>query len=332
MTKHIFNTWYPIAFSDDIKMNKSYAISLLNEPLVIFRDVTRRVAVLQDRCPHRSTPLSLGKIQNGKIECPYHGWQFDGEGKCQHIPSLLPDKTIPPYANAIAKPVLEKHSIIWIALLEEPCSTQQSANIDECFDTLHSWTDADTIRFNYSIDINIPHELMIENLLDPSHLPFAHDGTISKRNKAAPIDFNLEPVASGLAGQAITYYKDNQRKQTFYFHPPFTVYFDLFFKKSAIRQIHYCLPLTKTSMRLNSIFYYKNMKWLKWIPGINRLQQRMSRKIVNQDIAMLTGQYNNLQLKAKPWNQAVSADKLAMNYRQWFNKISTEHQIWFEHF
>ena len=70
------------------------------------------------------------------------------------------------------------------------------------------------------------------------------------------------------------------------------------------------------------------MPWLNWVPFINSIQKRMSKKIVNQDIAMLQGQHHNINQGAKAWNQAINADKMAMAYRHWLNQ-SLQTSPWF---
>ncbi len=82
------NCWYPITFIQDIPSDRPLGFSLYDEPFVIFRDGDGKLACLQDRCSHRAAKLSEGQILDGKIECLYHGWQFDREGKCTKIPQL----------------------------------------------------------------------------------------------------------------------------------------------------------------------------------------------------------------------------------------------------
>lgn len=80
------DAWYPVALSSELKQ-KPISRTLMNQALVIFRHL-EGVACLLDRCPHRRVPLSMGRVVDNNIECPYHGWQFNYEGRCQHIPSL----------------------------------------------------------------------------------------------------------------------------------------------------------------------------------------------------------------------------------------------------
>ena len=67
------NYWYPIFSSTDLSSQNILATKLFGEPLVLFRDSSGVVNTLLDRCPHRSVPLSLGRLCAGKIECMYHG-------------------------------------------------------------------------------------------------------------------------------------------------------------------------------------------------------------------------------------------------------------------
>ena len=74
------------------------------------------VSAFPARCPHRLVPLSAGTVVDGRLTCPYHGWQFDGEGRCVSIPSLGPDGTAPPRADLpVPWAVEERHGWVWLA-------------------------------------------------------------------------------------------------------------------------------------------------------------------------------------------------------------------------
>ena len=311
-----FENWYPICAIEKLVAGGIYPFRLLNEPLILFRNAMGQAVCLQDRCPHRSTPLSLGRLVNGVVECRYHGWQFDGTGQCVRIPALAKESAFPKRSCAVAKLVVEEYGLIWVYHGNQQSTQSLSANYDQHFS---GYIGKNCTRFDYSMDIAIPHELMIENLLDPAHLPFAHHGTLSKREKAAPIKFTIHHEQDKICGISETASSPRNKQQRFYFDPPCTVYFDISFKGRGIRQVHYCLPLTPETMRLNSVFFYQNMPWMKWMPFIKAFHNRMSRKIVKQDIAMLKGQYQNIQQGAKPWHQAIAADQLALHYRNWLN-------------
>ena len=86
--------WYIAAASTELK-NKPIRVMLWNEPLVLFRDADGLPQALLDRCPHRNVPLSAGTILQNHIQCPYHGWEFDGKGTCVHIPGRIQNSASP---------------------------------------------------------------------------------------------------------------------------------------------------------------------------------------------------------------------------------------------
>src|SRR5438034_8931616 len=84
------NHWYAVAPIGDLPVDRPYGIELFNTPLVVFLDRKHDVwRCMLDRCRHRCTSLSCGSVSpDGTIACLYHGWTYDGEGYCVHIPSL----------------------------------------------------------------------------------------------------------------------------------------------------------------------------------------------------------------------------------------------------
>lgn len=109
--------WYAIAHSDQI-LDKPRQFTLLGERLVAFR-TPDGVKVLKDLCIHRGAELSGGRVVNGNIECPYHGWQYNGEGRCVRIPSIPESQPIPSKARTESYRVADHLGMIWVAL-EEP--------------------------------------------------------------------------------------------------------------------------------------------------------------------------------------------------------------------
>src|ERR1700756_5681618 len=110
------NYCVPIATSGDVA-GPPKAFTLLGERLVAFRDA-EGVSVFKDLCIHRGAALSGGKIENGRLVCPYHGWAYDHSGACVHIPSLPPGAPIPPRARAISYAAREAYGLVWVALSE----------------------------------------------------------------------------------------------------------------------------------------------------------------------------------------------------------------------
>ncbi|MBT8444911.1 MAG: Rieske (2Fe-2S) protein, partial [Gammaproteobacteria bacterium] len=86
------NFWYPIARAEEVLDDKPLRVELLGLPFIAFRDSAGQAHVLSDTCVHRGGSLSAGWVRDGRAICPYHGWEYDGTGRCTRIPSLA-DKT-----------------------------------------------------------------------------------------------------------------------------------------------------------------------------------------------------------------------------------------------
>ncbi|HEX4043799.1 MAG TPA: Rieske 2Fe-2S domain-containing protein, partial [Xanthobacteraceae bacterium] len=107
------NAWYVAAWADELDGGRLLPRTIMNEPIVLFRKATGEVAAIEDRCAHRFAPLSMGKIVGGdRIQCPYHGLEFDGTGACVRNPHGT--KNIPSRAKVRSYPAVEKHQAVWL--------------------------------------------------------------------------------------------------------------------------------------------------------------------------------------------------------------------------
>lgn len=161
--------WYVAAFSHEIG-DAPLARTLLDRPLVMFRDAHGRVAALDDRCCHRALPLSKGEVEHGALRCGYHGLLFDGSGRCIEIPG---QDRIPPSACVPAHPVREQDRIVWIWFGRTPGSQPHGEP------PRYPWHDDP--RYEHrgaSYHYRAPWQLVHDNLLDLSHLGYVHRKTI----------------------------------------------------------------------------------------------------------------------------------------------------------
>src|SRR4051794_13445809 len=104
------NQWYVAAWAEEAK-DGLVARTILNEPLVIFRGKDGKPIALEDRCPHRGVPLSVGRVVEGAVECGYHGICFGERGQCMKVPGQA---TIPKDLHAKSYPCVERWSWIWV--------------------------------------------------------------------------------------------------------------------------------------------------------------------------------------------------------------------------
>jgi nitrite reductase/ring-hydroxylating ferredoxin subunit len=112
------NVWWAVALSDEVTGKKPLAVDIGDQPVVLWRDTQGAVRALEDRCPHRRAPLSLGCIRdNGWIQCGYHGWSYDGEtGRLKEIPNMKGQEKFPPTYKARAFGVIEQGGFVRVAL------------------------------------------------------------------------------------------------------------------------------------------------------------------------------------------------------------------------
>lgn len=169
------NAWYIAAWPAELEAGL-VARTIMNEPLVLFRDAAGKACALEDRCCHRGAPLSHGGIVNGAIQCGYHGMVFNGHGQCIAIPGQ--DK-IPDQARVRSYPVVERQQTIWV-WMGDPAETDESRIIDYPFhDQPDKWPHKKAmfrIKSNYAT--------MIDNLMDLSHLAYVHSKTIGGNPEA----------------------------------------------------------------------------------------------------------------------------------------------------
>lgn len=165
----LYNNWYVAGWSADLKPGERVARTFLNLPVVLFRTESGQASALEDRCCHRALPLSFGTVDGERIRCSYHGLEFNVEGKCEKIPAQ--DK-IPPTACVRHYPLVEKDSLLWIWMGDVELANESDI-------PTHSWHSNPRFKWkSHHFDIQGNWELMIENLMDLSHLPYIHANTI----------------------------------------------------------------------------------------------------------------------------------------------------------
>lgn len=165
----LLNQWYVGAWAWELK-DKPVGRTLLNHPVVFFRDGEGKVAALENRCCHRALPLADGTLEDGGLRCGYHGLLFNGAGKCIEIPG---QEKIPSRAKVPAYTVCEQDSIVWIWFGSD---SQKEPDQPPPRYEFHSRDD-----FFYEGDCyhyNAPYQLIHDNLLDLSHLGYVHLRTI----------------------------------------------------------------------------------------------------------------------------------------------------------
>jgi len=171
MNYDILKEHWLIACSSKTLGTKPYACEILSTPIVLFRN-QEKITALLDRCPHRNAPLSRGKIINGGLECPYHGWQFDTNGECQKIPGLC-NKVTAKSRDATRFEVIECQGFVWIKLSASTHEIYQPPLLEN--KNYHS--------FIWQAEVSASLVNILENFLDGTHTHFVHSGLIRREGE-----------------------------------------------------------------------------------------------------------------------------------------------------
>jgi phenylpropionate dioxygenase-like ring-hydroxylating dioxygenase large terminal subunit len=188
------NFWYPIGLSEEVVSYEPFQTQVLGQKLVAFRDSEGAAHVLSDVCVHRGGSLGKGWVKGGSVVCPYHGWQFGGDGKCAHIPSL-DAKKMPGRAKVDSYPVQEKYGIVFAFLGDLPEAERPPLREVVEFGN-DEWRANKIVVF----EINAYYERSIENGLDPSHNEFVHPAqgspSMQENSRKKPLDMQEVPWGS----------------------------------------------------------------------------------------------------------------------------------------
>jgi phenylpropionate dioxygenase-like ring-hydroxylating dioxygenase large terminal subunit len=163
------NAWYVAAWAEEVD-DRPLGRRVLNEPIVLYRDTRGSVIALSGRCPHRFAPMHAGKVLGDNIRCPYHGLQFNGEGKCVHNP--VGNGATPAAASLRRYPLLERYNACWVWMGEEDRADP---------DTIPNYNFLDDEKYvcvRGYLHSHANYELLTDNILDLSHIDFLHKDTL----------------------------------------------------------------------------------------------------------------------------------------------------------
>jgi phenylpropionate dioxygenase-like ring-hydroxylating dioxygenase large terminal subunit len=252
--------WYPVHYTRDLDKTKPTAFTLLGMDLVIWwEQQTETWRAFEDQCPHRLVPLSEGRIAaDGLLECPYHGWGFAGSGRCERLPQQPAGGAAETSRRACVRsfPAIERQGLLFVFPGDPDLATPTPVPLVEALDeSPEDWVCIDTFR-------DLPYDALtlLENVLDPSHLPFTHHGSVGNRVNAGPVE--LEVQESNKWGFRGTWAEGPRRgklgSQDTVFMAPSLMWHDLSSKQfGRTLTVVYATPIRKGECRLFARFPFK---------------------------------------------------------------------------
>lgn len=178
------NAWYPLTWSRNVGRKLSRH-KVLGIDLVVYRTESGQPVALDDVCPHRLAPLSLGKLKGDAVECGYHGMTFGADGRCVRVPGQA---ILPPNARVASYPVHEQMGLVWI-WPGDPARADTTQIYDLPQYHSRQWHAAE----GDALAIGANYLNLADNLCDPAHVSFVHLTTLGN---AASEEVPVEHVAS----------------------------------------------------------------------------------------------------------------------------------------
>ena len=244
--------------------------------LVVWRDEQGAPQCVLDRCRHRGASLSLGRVREGHIECPFHGFRWDGEGGCVKVPCNGPERQRPAHLATRAFAMCEANDYVWM-WWGEPQAAYPDPPWFEILDTAnYAWAPM-------PVDCDVGYARGIENQLDWTHLPFVHETSIGR---GFPEQVT---VRSEVEGDILrTWIEDDPNGLVLTLNFP-NIWMNPFGKDRVIGFAAFT-PVDDTNSRL----YFRTYTRRKSFPGFARLAARLTnfanRFILAQDLRVIHSQ------------------------------------------
>lgn len=283
----LLNAWYIAAETRELKA-RPLAREVAGVPVVLFRDERGQATALFDRCPHRNVQLSGGRVIEGKLQCPYHGWEFNGEGRCVNIPA---GGTIPKGACTRKLPLIEQQGYLWLWAGETPPGPDDKPYRFPHFDEAGwGWGRLQSLIHNSVANI-------VENFIDNPHTGYIHGGLfrspashwseteVSIADDGVIIEINEENQADSLLARLLV--KGQVTHQDRFIYPSIVRVAYGFGARRQMIGYQICTPESELKSRI-----YVHVSWQMGFlnPLVGLLMPIFGKVILNQDVEILENQ------------------------------------------
>jgi phenylpropionate dioxygenase-like ring-hydroxylating dioxygenase large terminal subunit len=308
----LFNDWHPIAREDCLEREGVMSANLLGEEIVLWRSKDG-VHAWQDLCLHRGTRLSLGTAKNDMLECPYHGWTYNAEGRCVHIPAH-PNQEPPTKARTKSYHAQIRYGLVWVCLGEP---SQAVTPFDEGDDARYR----KTVCGPYRVEASAPR--IVENFLDVGHFPFVHEGILGDRKFPEIADYEAKITPNGVVASGIKIYQPDPYgigvgdwvTYTYKTFRPLVAYF----VKEASQRLSILLAVQPHSPTQSTAWMVMAMNYAHNTPEHELVSYQD--RIFAQDQPIVQSQRPELLPLDLQTELHLKSDRTAIAYRKWLNQL-----------
>ncbi|HTI14987.1 MAG TPA: aromatic ring-hydroxylating dioxygenase subunit alpha [Dictyobacter sp.] len=306
------NDWLAVAQSTDIAENAPTGVRLLDEEVVLWR-VGDKICAWRDLCAHRGTRLSLGKIQQNTLTCPYHGWVYDDDGQCIKYPAH-PNQKPSEKAHATVYKAQQKYGLIWVCLGEPAHDIPAFAQWDD-----PAFRKVCCGPYHY----NASAPRAIENFLDVAHFPFVHQSYLGDPAHADINDYDVETSDDGIIARDISVWqpdpdgtgKGASVSYTYQVQRPLTA---SFVKSSSGPRFAMFFTICPVTMNTSIAWSYVAMDYGNLADEEIRNFQDI---ITSQDIPVVESQRPELLPLDLQAEIHLRSDRTAIAYRKWLKEL-----------
>ena len=308
--------WYVVANKKDIRYNKPFQATIWNKNYVIWKNATSgEIHGLDDVCPHKGASLAGGKIVKGCVTCPYHGYEYNGEGTLAKIPGI--NFTLSAVHNVAKYHVVEKNG--WVYLNTNPYNASLGVNIFEEPEAVGG----DFSAVFLEMDFKCYSRILSENSLDVMHIAFVH--TFGNAEKPAPLEEYPPTQISPYHFKTSYLYESGKQsmvKKVFdiktlkienEFVLPHTTVARVIFDKYISTVITFALPISESRSKL-FVKTYRNF-WNNELGDI--MTEKMMRTTMLQDKAVV----ENIDMRYMEGKFNMKYDKLQNTYKTFYKRF-----------
>ena len=317
--------WHPVAYVSELDDGGPLPVTLLDEPLVLAR-IDGAVSAFRDICVHRGTALSLGSVDESGLRCGYHGWTYNGEGRCTKIPSR-PDLQIPSRARLTAYLAAEHLGLVWVCLTGDPVYPLPENPYfgDESFRLVEVEP--------YNWNCALPRR--IENYVDFGHFAWVHDGVLGDSDHPEVPDHSIgrhrnelrfdhphmaEPPDSG-KNKSLDIEGAVEVKLDYRLFMPNTILLDQYIESVDQRYLLF-FSVCPTGRKTCRCFTFMGRDYA-FDDATDQEMLDFNALVIGQDLRFVESQRpEELPVDLSAELQIAGVDRVAIEYRRWLREIT----------
>lgn len=313
------NDWLPVAASAALAEGAVLPARVLGHDLVVWR-TEGRARVWQDLCIHRGAKLSLGRTQDGRLVCPYHGWTYNSAGSCVRLPAH-PDQTPPAKAHARVYHAQERYGLVWV------CLGEPTAALPELPETQNPALRQ--VLVGPSVAVRASGPRLVENFLDVAHFPFVHAGTLGDLTDTEIGEYDVVTNADGVTASNITVYQPDpygigvpdRVSYTYRVFRPLLAYL----RKETARGgfLSILLAITPVEEVLSVGWFFMVADAPPSVTDADLAAFQVG--IFNQDVAIVESQRPELLPLDLQAEMHLRCDRTSIAYRRWLRELGLTH-------